>query len=283
MYSSRKETIATYIRHHIAAPVIALIFALAGSLSVYAQDPEPVNPDRPDRPNRPVRPQRRTTSPINELPDSISLGQPDGVPIMVVGDSISASGDSLAIVPVDSALVLAKPEYEERKFTFMPDPTKAVWMSALFPGLGQLYNRRYWKLPIVVGAFMGLGYATSWNNTMLRDYTTAYSDIMDNDPSTKSYMDFFAPTVKEEDLDRTWLTNLLRTRKNYFRRNRDLCIICMIGVYLVAMVDAYVDAQLAHFDISPSLSMDVAPALMNNDLRSGSTRPSIGLYWALNF
>ena len=108
-------------------------------------------------------------------------------------------------------------EYAERRFEFMPDPTKAVWMSALFPGLGQLYNRRYWKLPIVIGAFMGLGYATSWNNTMLSDYTTAYSDIMDNDPTTKSYMDFFAPTVKEEDLDHAWLTSLLRTRKKLFQ------------------------------------------------------------------
>lgn len=278
-----KETIATYIRHNFAAPVIALIFAFTGALSVYAQEiePEQNTPETP-RTNRPVRPHRRTTSPITNMPDSIAVGQPDGVPVMVVGDSLIATGDSLAIIPVDSMLVAQSPDVE-RKFTFNPDPTKAVWMSALFPGLGQLYNRRYWKLPIVVGAFMGLGYATSWNNTMLSDYTTAYSDIMDNDPTTKSYMDFFAPTVKEEDLDHAWLTNLLRTRKNYFRRNRDLCIICMIGVYLIAMVDAYVDAQLAHFDIGPSLSMDVAPALMNNDLRNGSSRPSIGLYWALNF
>lgn len=128
---------------------------------------------------------------------------------------------------------------------------------------------------------MGLGYATSWNNTMLKDYTTAYSDIMDNDPTTKSYMDFFAPTVKEESLDKTWLTNLLRTRKNYYRRNRDLCIICMVGVYLLSMVDAYVDASLSHFDISPDLSVDVAATLLNNDMRSNS--PAIGLYWAVNF
>ncbi|WP_301185985.1 DUF5683 domain-containing protein, partial [uncultured Duncaniella sp.] len=56
-----------------------------------------------------------------------------------------------------------------------------------------------------------------------------------------------------------------------------------VGVYLIAMVDAYVDAQLAHFDIAPDLSMDVAPTLMNNDIRNGVSRPSIGLYWALNF
>lgn len=297
-----KETKATYIRHSIAAPVIAFLFAFAGSLGVYAQasEPEATTPETPavttntptvtaDEPvsdtprrNRPVRPQRRPTSPINEMPDSISLGQPSGVPVMVVGDSLAASGDSLVILPVDSVMV-APSEYAERRFEFMPDPTKAVWMSALFPGLGQLYNRRYWKLPIVVGAFMGLGYATSWNNTMLRDYTIAYSDIMDNDPTTDSYKDFFAPGVNIDDIDPTYLTNLLRSRKNFYRRNRDLCIICMVGVYLVAMIDAYVDAQLAHFDISPGLSVDVAPALMPTSSRSLSSRPAVGLQWAFNF
>lgn len=237
----------------------------------------------PEVPNKPVIPKRRGTSPVAALPDSIVVGAPVETPAMVVVDSLSAAGDSVAVVPVDSLAVVnapGMPEPEEMKFTFTPDPTRAVWMSALFPGLGQLYNRRYWKLPIVVGAFMGLGYATSWNNTMLKDYTTAYSDIMDNDPSTKSYMDFFAPTVKEESLDKTWLTNLLRTRKNYYRRNRDLCIICMIGVYFLSMVDAYVDASLAHFDISPDLSVDVAATLLNNDF---SSRPGVGVYWAVTF
>ncbi len=153
-------------------------------------------------------------------------------------------------------------------------------MSALFPGLGQVYNRRYWKLPIIVGGYLGLGYATSWNNMMLTDYTKAYADLTDNDPSTKSYMDFFPSTVKEEDLDRNWLNNILKSRKNFYRRNRDLCVICMIGVYLLAMVDAYVDASLAHFDISPDLTVDVMPAVMQD---SRGARPSIGLQWAFNF
>ena len=156
---------------------------------------------------------------------------------------------------------------------------RAVWMSALFPGLGQVYNRRYWKLPLVAAGFMGLGYGASWNNSMLKDYTRAYSDIMDNDPNTKSYMDFFPSTIKEEDLDKTWLTNILKSRKDFYRRNRDLCIISMVGVYLLAMVDAYVDASLAHFDISPDISMEVAPAVIP-DTR---TRPGLGLQWALRF
>lgn len=171
--------------------------------------------------------------------------------------------------------------WEEREVQFNPDPTRAVWMSALFPGLGQLYNRRYWKLPIVAGAYVGLGYATSWNNSMLRDYTRAYRDITDNDDSTRSYMDFFPPTTKEEDLDRTWLTNIMRARKDFYRRNRDLCIISMVGVYLLAMVDAYVDASLSHFDITPDLAMDIAPQLMLNDSRI--SKPALGLVWALTF
>lgn len=170
--------------------------------------------------------------------------------------------------------------WQEREVKFNPSPTRAVWLSALFPGLGQIYNRRYWKLPIIVGGFMGLGYATSWNNTMLNDYQRAYRDIMDSDPTTNSYMDFFPPTINESDLDKTWLSNLLKSRKDFYRRNRDLCIIGMVGVYLLAMVDAYVDASLSHFDISPDLSMDVVPTLIQDGRATG---PGFGLCWALNF
>ena len=171
-------------------------------------------------------------------------------------------------------------EWEKREVVFNPDPTKAVWLSALFPGLGQVYNRRYWKLPIIVGGYMGLAYATTWNNTMLKDYTQAYRDIMDSDPDTNSYMDFFPNNTEESSLDKTWLTNVFKSRKDYYRRNRDLCIICMVGVYLVAMVDAYVDASLSHFDISPNISMDVAPAVFKDP---HDKYPSVGVNWAINF
>jgi hypothetical protein len=170
--------------------------------------------------------------------------------------------------------------WEEREVEFNPSPTRAVWLSALFPGLGQVYNRRYWKLPIIVGGFLGLGYATSWNNGMLNDYQKAYRDIMDSDPTTKSYMDFFPPTTNESDIDQSWLTSILKSRKDFYRRNRDLCIICMVGVYFLAMVDAHVDASLSHFDISSDLSMDVAPTFIPD---TRSSRPGIGLCWALTF
>ncbi|MDE5810825.1 MAG: hypothetical protein K2G64_02815 [Muribaculaceae bacterium] len=221
----------------------------------------------------------------NLTSDSIAAALPQSVdPLdndrhLFIPDEPIASGSEEIVINLDS--ISPDPYgWQMREVAFTPSPTKAVWLSALFPGLGQVYNRRYWKLPIIAGGYIGLIYATSWNNTMLSDYTVAYADLLDNDPNTKSYMDFFPPNIKEESLDKTWLQKILQSRKNYFRRNRDLCIIAMVGVYLLSMVDAYVDASLSHFDISPDLSMDVAPAL----IQDGRSRyPSVGLQWALNF
>lgn len=215
--------------------------------------------------------------------DSVIFNPVDTLGVMTLGEAYTA--DSLAIRARNNHIIdrlsdIPEEEWVPRAVEFNPDPTRAVWLSALFPGLGQLYNRRYWKLPIIVGGYLGLAYATDWNNQMLSDYTRGYADLVDNDPSSNSYMDFFSPNVKESEIDKTWLKNLMRSRKNYFRRNRDLCIISMVGVYLLAMVDAYVDASLSHFDINPTLSMDVVPTLMQDGRQQ---YPSVGLCWALNF
>lgn len=220
----------------------------------------------------PVRPVNITDT-IEAAPDSVMIQLGDAE---LIADTVAAAPDSLVFGPDESPY----DRWTPREVEFNPDPTRAVWMSALFPGLGQLYNRRYWKLPIIIGGYMGLAYATSWNNGMLNDYTKGYRDIMDNDPNTKSYMDFFPPNIKESDLDKNWLTNVLKSRKDFYRRNRDLCIIAMVGVYLVAMVDAYVDASLSHFDISPDLSLDWSPAIF---APGSATKTGIGLCWAINF
>lgn len=193
---------------------------------------------------------------------------------LLIPATATETGDSI-VVTADNY-----PYGLDGKKIFNPDPTRAVWLSALFPGLGQIYNRRYWKLPIIVAGFMGLGYGTSWNNNQYQDYSQAYRDLLDADPSSNSYMNFFPPTTKEEDLDKNWLQQTMRSRKNYYRRNRDLCIICIVGLYLLCMVDAYVDASMAHFDITPNLSMDVAPAMF---IDPGMSKPAVGLNWALNF
>lgn len=248
-------------RHNIFVRLAVIIFVAAMAFAASAQERR-----------MPVRQARNTTDTIAAAPDSVMVQLGDAE----LTGKLDQLPDSVLFGPEESPY----DRWEPRESEFNPDPTRAVWMSALFPGLGQLYNRRYWKLPIIIGGYMGLGYATSWNNNMLSDYTKAYRDIMDNDPNTKSYMDLFPPNIKESDLDRAWLTNVLQSRKNFFRRNRDLCIIAMVGVYLVAMVDAYVDASLSHFDITPDLSLDWSPAVFPSDFRQ---KPALGLCWAFNF
>ena len=122
----------------------------------------------------------------------------------LAADSIQQSVMNASLA-ADSLQLDSIPKEFSRRRNFNLNPTRAVWLSALCPGLGQIYNRRYWKLPIVVGGFVGLSYATSWNNRMLTDYTKAYRDIMDSDPTTKSYMDFFPPNTKESEIDEAWL------------------------------------------------------------------------------
>lgn len=207
----------------------------------------------------------------------------EGDRLMVAGDSLVMKDGRLESIPEEPLTIVEADDYPyglDGKKIFNPDPTKAVWMSVLFPGLGQIYNRRYWKLPIIVAGYMGLAYGTSWNARMFADYQTAYSDIMDDDPDTKSYLNFFAPNFDESSIDQTWLAQTLKSRKDYYRRNRDLCIICCVGLYLLCMLDAYVDASLAHFDISDDLSMDVAPTMLPIP---GRRSPTAAINWTFTF
>ena len=204
---------------------------------------------------------------------------------------VNAAGDTLTFASIDSIRGIdnveilmdstASPTLGKVR-TFNPDPQRALWLSALCPGLGQIYNRRYWKLPIVVGAFVGLTYGASWNNRMYKDYSKGYRDVMDDDPDTRSYMDFFPPTVQESDLDRAWLQKVMKSKRDYYRRYREICVIAMVGVYLINIVDAYVDASLAHFDISPDLTLDIAPTAIDNGVVGGKL-PSLGLQCAFSF
>lgn len=266
------------VRAMLFVGLTAFLLPAIGGVSVPASAQE-VRPD--------LSPEAASRLPRRPVPSDSTVFA-EGVIAVDTPYGIVAEGDTLKTVVEDPD----NPYVVRGRKEFNPDPARAVWMSALLPGLGQIYNRRYWKLPIVVGGFMGLAYGTNWNNTQYTDYTRAYRDLLDSDPDTKSYMNFFPPTTGEEDLDKSWLTNVLKTRKDYYRRNRDLCIIGMVGLYLLAIVDAYVDASLAHFDISPDVAMDVAPAVITpSAARSGSApasilrggKPSVGLQWALTF
>ena len=135
--------------------------------------------------------------------------------------------------PVDTAALVRKNDSiqkamaAETKPRFIPNSNRAIWLALVIPGGGQIYNRKYWKLPIVYGGFVGCAYALTWNNRMYKDYSQAYLDIMDDDPDTKSYEDFLPHGMSAKGMEDTF-----KKRKDFYRRNRDLSIFCFIGVYL---------------------------------------------------
>jgi hypothetical protein len=185
-----------------------------------------------------------------------------------------------------SADSLLKYADHKKKGRFIPDPKKALWLAIVFPGGGQIYNRKYWKLPLVYGGFLGCIYAMTWNNTMYRDYSQAYIDIMDSDENTKSYENFI-PVRYDVKANQAHLQDVFRRKKNYYRRFRDLSMFCMIGVYALSIIDAYVDAELSSFDISRDLTMKVSPTVINEKYSamraSGLSSSAYGLQCSFNF
>ena len=169
--------------------------------------------------------------------------------------------DSAEVVTYSDSLVTAAINASMRRERFVPDPIRSMWLGLVFPGGGQIYNHKYWKLPIIYGGFLGCVYALTWNTQMLHDYSQAYLDIMDSDPMTKSY-EKMLPIGYDISGKEERFKNIFKNKKNFFRRNRDLSIFAFVGVYLLAVVDAYVDGELSTFDISTDLSLHLEPTFI---------------------
>ncbi len=168
------------------------------------------------------------------------------------------------------------------KKVFIPNPTKATWLALVIPGGGQIYNRKYWKLPIIYGGFAGCAYALTWNNKMYKDYMQAYKDAALGNWEANSIHDLLPPGYLDR-TPKTQITETLRKRKDTYRRYRDLSIFAFIGVYLISVIDAYVDAELSNFDITPDLSMRVEPAVINSQYSIGSSNKSVGVQCSFRF
>ena len=205
--------------------------------------------------------------------------------------AVIAGYDSVQTVIMDSVAAkqgdIKKAEKRAKRdwATWKPNPKRAMWLAIMLPGAGQIYNRKYWKLPIVYGGFIGCAYAMRWNNQMYMDYSQAYLDIMDNDSNTKSYEQFLhlGNAITEANIDR--YKQIFKSRKDRYRRWRDLSFIVMMAVYAVSIVDAYVDASLSQFDISDDLSLRLEPAVINGNTTTskGMQNTGIGMHAALSF
>lgn len=146
------------------------------------------------------------------------------------------------------AVALEKPEHS---------PRKATIYSAVLPGMGQIYNKKYWKVPLIYIGFGAFGYFIDWNNDQYVLYRQAYADIVDDDPNTNSFEDL--------NFEGRWdgqtqqFTTALQRAKDNARRNRDLVIISTAAFYALNIIDASVDAHLFNFDISDDLTMRWIP------------------------
>ena len=202
-----------------------------------------------------------------------AYSQTDSLRIMTEqSDSITALQSSLpaenTLSKDDSVLIARNMPFKKKEKrnweTWHPEAKKALWLALVIPGAGQIYNRKYWKLPIVYGGFVGCLYALRWNNQMYKDYSQAYIDIMDNDPQTKSYESFLhlGTQVTQDNLSR--YQTVFKQRKDKYRKWRDMSIFSLVAVYALSVIDAYVDASLSEFDISKDLSLKVSPTVINN-------------------
>lgn len=199
-------------------------------------------------------------------------------------NKVVSAADSVSMKMLSANDSVKKTKEKRDWSTWRPNAKRAMWLAIVIPGAGQIYNRKYWKLPIVYGGFIGCLYAIRWNNQMYKDYSQAYMDIMDNDPSTESYNQFLhlGNTITEENKEQ--YKELFRKRKDFYRRYRDLSVFCLIGVYALSVIDAYVDASLSEFDISKDLSMKLEPTIINNRSSLNPLKSSsLGLQCSITF
>jgi hypothetical protein len=149
-------------------------------------------------------------------------------------------------------------------------PLKATMLSAAFPGFGQIYNRKYWKIPLVYAGFVGLGYAVVFNSKYYNTYTKAYQDFTDQIPQTDSYLTLIRgadPKTYDPVLypgsynpsSASWIKDQLLLKVDYFKRYRDLSYIGIVAWYIISILDANVDASLFDYEVNDNLNITLAP------------------------
>ena len=223
----------------------------------------------------------RETIDCDTIPSAPELQRDTTILTPAKADALATRQDSTRLIPTEVPTKVEEVAKEEQK-TFSPSPRAAV-LWAIIPGGGQVYNRKYWKVPIIIGGMTALYYAISWNNNNLLEYAKAYSDIKSDDPMTNDSWIAFVPAGADPNSYRTngSFQETLRHGRDFYRRNRDLSIIVAVGVYALSIVDAYVDAELAHFDISPDLTLRATPSYIPSTTFPSSGGPAVQV--ALSF
>lgn len=187
--------------------------------------------------------------------------------IILLAVSLTCTGQTADTIPVRKAKV--------RRYTI--EPIRSTMFAAALPGLGQIYNRKYWKVPFVYAGFGALGYAVTINTKSYNSFISAYQDFNDIIPETDSYISLlndlvgldpskYDPVLYPDDYipsTQAWVKTTLRNGVDYYRKYRDLSYIGIAAWYLLTIIDANVDASLFDYDITDDLRASVIPLNFN--------------------
>ncbi len=186
-------------------------------------------------------------------------------------DSIQTDLKSQGIVVKDSV-------FKKRVEINPLAPAKAAFYSAIIPGLGQVYNKRYWKVPIVYAALGASIYAYDYNNTQYKRFRTAFKSRQAGFTDDEFYD--LAPFSDTELTEPEFSTDALQDAQENFQRDRDLMVLVTIGLYVLNIIDANVDSHLKQFNVDDNLSVDFQPYLDYNEI---TAQPNYGMALTIKF
>jgi hypothetical protein len=172
-----------------------------------------------------------------------------------VASTKSIAQDSLYVVPGDTLISERADTVLIKSYAARYDPRKALLFAAIVPGLGQIYNKKYWKLPLVYGGFIAIGYGVNFYDKNFDKYKLLLFRNLESG-------------IGENEIypDDDYTTAAYRRAVDQNKRERDFMLILMGGMYLLQIVDAHVDAHLKEFDLNPKLQVSVRPTMEQSAL-----------------
>ncbi len=178
-------------------------------------------------------------------------------------DTLDTKADTVIVESRDTIFQSGPDTIAIQSYAKRYSPRKAILYAAILPGLGQVYNKKYWKLPLVYGGFYAIGYGMDYYNDLHKEYRgylfqNLEDGVPENDVNQKRHLDI------------NLTTSQLRTIVDKARRERDFMIILMGGMYILQMIDAHVDSHLKEFDLNPQLQVSIEPAMDQNALAGRS-------------
>ena len=187
---------------------------------------------------------------------------------VLIGSENFAQTDSTSIDTESDTLIIFDEEIVQIKDLNKRNPTRALLYSAVVPGLGQAYNRKFWKIPVVYSAVGGVAFLFNNNNKQYNRYLKGLHELLDTTVQITIFTD--NPDVQT-----------ITQYKDNYRRNRDLSAVIFIAFYILNFIDATVDAHLSDFDISNDLSLKIKPEIL--PLYTQKKNNTIGLTFSFKF